>query len=290
MEHILQALNTSGYRVEPTRFATGRPDRTTVPLLTRQGEPAVGKIYPSGGGEATYDNMRQLWRSSFGERRTPPGLPRPIEYLPAVQVLVMERLEGRPLAELGVLDQGILGGTMRLLAGLHSCDAQPARQRDARRILRSVRRKARSIAELAPQFAGPTWAVVRALEDAPMVDSELVPSHGDFSARNILVGQDRLALIDWDRFQGADPARDVAYLGVWAWVATLREGRSPDWRVLERAVSVYGTLRPLAAVESRLDFYVAAGLVRIAHSLVRLWPEDAHLVPQLAAEALRRLA
>lgn len=290
MDPILQALSESGYQLEPTRFALGRPDRVTLALLTPKGEPAVGKLYRSGEGEATYDNMQELWRSSFGQRRTPPGLPRPIEYLPGAQVLIMERLEGRPLAELGIQDEQTLEGAVRLVADLHDCDAQPARRRDARRILRSVRRKARSMAELAPPLAGPIWAVVRALEDAPAEDSELVPSHGDFSARNILSGQGRLTLIDWDRFQSTDPARDVAYLGVWAWTDALREGCAPDWSVLERAASAYGTLRPQAAVESRLGFYIAAGLVRMAHSLVRLWPEDAHLVPQLAAEALRRLA
>ena len=54
-------------------------------------------------------------------------------------------------------------------------------------------------------------------------------------------------------------------------------------------VAKYGSLRPGASIEARLDFHVAAGLMRIAHGLVTLWPVDAYLVPQLAAEALRRL-
>jgi aminoglycoside phosphotransferase (APT) family kinase protein len=231
--------------------------------------------------------MQELWRSSFGARRPSPGLPRPIEYLPDVGVLIMERLEGRPLAELGSVDQETLNGAIRLLACLHDSDAQPDQQRDSQRILRSVRRKARQISELAPESAVPIWSVVRALEATWVEDRELVPCHGDFSPRNILVGPGRIALIDWDRFQRTDSARDVAYIGAWSWVAALRENRPPDWSALEHAVAEYNSLRPQANVETRLGFYAAAGLVRIAHSLVKLWPQDAHLVPELAAEALR---
>src|SRR5512139_1433514 len=159
MERIIQALDRQGYRAEHGSFATGRPDQTMLALVTRRGEPAVGKVYSAAGGESTYRNMQELWHSSFGERRAPPGLPRPIEYLPGVQVLIMERLEGRPLAELGPVEGVILGGAIRLLACLHGSDAQPTRQRDSQRILRSLRRKARSISELAPPLAGPIWDV-----------------------------------------------------------------------------------------------------------------------------------
>src|SRR5206468_866896 len=127
--------------------------------------------------------------------------------------------------------------------------------------------------------------------EAAQVDQlELVPSHGDFSPRNVLVAPERrLALIDWDRLQCADPARDIAYMGTWCWVSALRQGKVPEWSVLERSVARYNLLRPRAAVEMRLSFYIAAGLVRIAHSLIELWPDDAYLVPQLTAEALRQL-
>jgi len=59
--------------------------------------------------------------------------------------------------------------------------------------------------------------------------------------------------------------------------------------VLDRVVGTYNSLRPEALIEARLRFHIAAGLVRIAHSLVELWREDAYLVPQLATEALYQL-
>ena len=289
IERIWSALRSRGYESDGANFPTGRPDRATLALVSRTGLPVVAKLYPSGGGEITYANMQELWRSSFGERRRPPGLPQPIEYLPDVGVLIMERLPGRPFVELGASDTDIVDEALRLVAALHGCDAEPSKRRNFRRIVRSVRRKADAAAQVAPQFAGSFSEVAEALEAAALEDPELVPCHGDFTPRNVLVGADGLALIDWDRLQRADPARDLAYFGAWCWTWALRQRRPAHWSVLDRVVAKYDSLRPGASIEARLGFHVAAGLMRIAYGLVTLWPDDAHLVPQLAAEALRRL-
>ncbi len=286
---LLSALCDEGYALDQTRFTTGRPDRATLALRTRTGTPVVAKLYPGGGGETAYNNMQAAWRSSFGERRQPPGLPQPLDYLPEAGVLVMERLEGRSLTELAAPREKIFEESIRLLSALHGSDAQPATRRNSRAIVRSVKRKAQRIAEIAPRFVDVTRPVVEALEAARAHDTELVPSHGDFSARNILVGPNRLALIDWDRFQWADPARDVAYNGAYSWVSALQRGDRPEWLELKRAVAVYESVRPGVVLEPQLGFHVAAGLMRLACSLVELWPHEAHLVPELAAEARRHL-
>src|SRR5262249_45455126 len=99
----------------------------------------------------------------------------------------------------------------------------------------------------------------------------------------------RLALIDWDRLQLADPARDIAGLGCWYWVRALRHGRTPDWQVLGRATAAYDTWRSRAAVTDHLRFHIAAALVRLAYDLFRWYPEDGSLVPRLTAEVFRQL-
>jgi len=286
---ILDVLRKHGYRPDGRAFATGGPDRTAVPLVTSAGLPVVAKLFPSGGGEACWTNMVELWSSSFGERRRPPGLPRPMEYVGAFEALVVERLPGRALAELGEPDATGVEDAITLAVSLHRSDARPAKRRSVDRILRSLRRKADRLSELVPAIAPPIRAVVEALESVGGKDRELVPCHGDFCPRNVLVAPERCALIDWDRFQLADPARDVAYFGTWCWAERVRRGEKPSWSVLERAVSIYEGARPAARVGERLSFHIAAGLVRIAHSLVVLCPEEAHVVPVLAAEALRRL-
>jgi aminoglycoside phosphotransferase (APT) family kinase protein len=288
-EEAAQALRNRGYNVEEYAFRTGRPDGRTYALRTRAGLPAVAKILPADRAERTFRNMEQVWRSSFGARRNPPGLPQPLECLPEIGAVICERLDGRPLVECGAVTERALEGAMRLLAGLHSCDAAPETERSARRIVRSARRKAERVAELAPQYAPSIREVVRRLELRRPKDTELVPSHGDFSPRNVLRAGDRLVLIDWDRFQAADPARDVAYFGIFPWRAELRGGHWPDRAALKRAVKLYESFRPGATLRKQLRFHVAAGLVRTACSLVQLWPQEAWLVPALAGAALREL-
>src|SRR5207249_3690035 len=152
--------------------------------------------------------------------------------------------------------------------------------------MQAVWRKADTVGHVAPQFVDSFREVAEALEAAEVEDPELVPCHGDFSPRNVLVGSDGVTLIDWDRLQRADPARDLAYFGAWCWTWALRQGRPACWSMLDRVVARYESLRPGASIEARLGFHLAAGLLRIAQGLVTLWSDDAHLVPQLTAEAL----
>jgi aminoglycoside phosphotransferase (APT) family kinase protein len=153
-----------------------------------------------------------------------------------------------------------------------------------------VRRKAAAAEQVVPELAHHFAEAAEALAARCPVDSELVPTHGDFNLRNVLMAKDRAVLLDWDRFHRADPARDMGFLGAWFWVSLLREGREPDWCVLDEAVAIYERLRRGASLRERLDFHAAAGLVRIAFSRVRTWPEEIRLVPAITAEALRRVA
>ena len=293
---VLEALDSHGYVPASggsARFSVGRPDRETFPMAAADGSDVVVKVYADGRGEATFRNMNILWRSSFGEGRRPPGLPRPIEYLRDRETdggaLVMERLAAPSLLELGTLRDEHLEFAMQLAADLHRSGVAAPRTRSAKKIVRSVERKAQRVMALAPHLGADLARVAAALEEHRGRDAELVPCHGDFSPRNVLVGATRNAVIDWDRLQLADPARDVAYFGTWCWVQGLRSGVN-DWSVLDRAVASYQSRRPEVELTSRIGFHVAAGLARIAHGLVELWPAQAHLVPRLSAEALRRLA
>jgi len=292
---VLDALGSHGYVPAPgdlIRFSVGRPDRETFSMTAGDGSPVVVKVYTDLRGEVAFKNMTVLWHSSFGRDRRPPGLPRPIEYLPLPGgdrgALVMERVEGRTLLELGTADEH-LECAMRLAADLHRSAVAAPRNRGAKKLVRSVQRKTERVMTLAPRFGPDLSRVAAALEASRPADAELVPCHGDFSPRNVLVGNARHTLIDWDRLQLADPARDIAYFGTWCWVQALRSGVD-DWRVLDRAVKIYRSLRPEVELVSHLSFHVAAALVRIAHGLVELWPAEADIVPRITAEALRRLA
>lgn len=286
---VRAALSERGYELDGSEFLTRRPDRLTVGLRTADGIPAVGKLYPAGGGADAYRNMRALWESPFGEHRDPPGLARPIEYIDEADVLVMEHLGGRPLVELDYLAEEAFGNSVELLASLHGCTAVLASvPRTAPRIVKSLRRKQARIAELAPEYAARYRAAVDAVEAAQPGDRELVCSHGDFSPRNVLAGRGRYALIDWDRLRLADPARDIAHYGAWCWLRALHHRGTGDWSALERFAALYACLRPCALGE-RLDFHLASALLRMVASRVELWREESYLIPRLIQEAARRV-
>jgi hypothetical protein len=286
---IREGLRARGYEPDGSQFLTRRPDRLTIGLL-RSGTPMVGKLFPAGGGEVAFENMLALWQSSFGERRDPAGLARPIEYLPDLGVLVMEHLGGRPLGEGDYLAEEALLAAVELLAALHGCDAVlPTRPRSAPRIVKSLRRKAARIAELAPNYAAIYAEAVDAVERAQRGDSELVCCHGDFSPRNVLAAPDRYALIDWDRLRLADPARDIAHYGAWCWLRSLHHHKVSDWSALDRFLAAYLSMRSAAALEEGLDFHLAAALLRMVAARVELWREESYLIPELIAEAMRRV-
>jgi aminoglycoside phosphotransferase (APT) family kinase protein len=131
--------------------------------------------------------------------------------------------------------------------------------------------------------------ILDSLQRSRVKDSELVCTHGDFSPRNVLVCDQRALLVDWDRLQQADPARDVTYFATWSWREAIRHGRLPDRSGLKAAVECYQAARPGSDLQRQLPFHVAAGLVRMCCSLIELWPDQAYLVPGLARAALREL-
>ena len=280
---VVDALRARGYRTDGRLLPVARPQRLAFGVVSPDGLSLVAKTYPEGRGELAYANMVEVWRSSFGERRRPPGLPRPVAYLPDLGVLLMERVAGLPLSTLDPVPAAGVEEAVRLVADLHASDARPTTRRDRHALDRSFARKA---ADVPPPFREEFAAAAAVLRAAAVDEPELVPAHGDFSARNVLVGETRV-LIDWDRFQLADSARDVAYIGAWSWFRALAERREPSWDDLDRALEAYERARPGTRVRERIDFHVAAALLRISHSRAR-WDDAAAIVPRLLAEARRR--
>ena len=275
-------------------FPVSRPDQTSHALETDKG-PMVIKIFQPGRGRETFDNMTRLWESSFGARRSPPGLPHPVAFFEDSNALVMERLDGCPMVEQMVPGLDRTPELARTLADLHSSEAIFTRRRNAKRTVSSIERKAADLAglEAEKRFARVTSRLLERLSEATSSAShapvELVPSHGDFSPRNILISSRRIAFVDWDRCQLADPARDLAYFGAWCWVMELRTGRRPDWKPGDELVDQYQAIRPVPGLMDRIGFYRAVGLARIAHSRIHLWKSE-QWVASIIEEALRWLA
>ncbi len=211
-----------------------------VRLDVRDGREVVIKTYCRGGSAAVHADMLALWRSPFGSRRRPPGLPEPLAVDPSRSEVVMTWVPGTPLATRGHLGDSLLRlpEVAVLLADLHSCGATVSRVRSARRIVASSRRKTADL-RAAGSVETAAERVVDLLTLCCPCEETLVPAHGDFSPRNVLGDHTGVVLIDLDRMQMADPAHDLAYWGAWTWATQAMTDRRPSWAVLDELVSRY---------------------------------------------------
>lgn len=267
-------------------LAGNHPDRRVV-RASAAGRPVVIKCFEDRArAEEAWCVAQLLWESSFGAARHPAGLPQPLALVPLASMphvagvtgglgLVMEDLDGVALGARGDLGTsarpGVLEEAAQLLSDLHRSAVTLPRVRNASALVRSLRRKAADDAGASRRFA-PT---VEAVAAAVVPDGSLVPSHGDFSPRNVLATPDGLRLIDFDRAQLADPARDVAAWGAWAWAIQLLDGRERGWEIADRFGVAYRAFGGGPLPDRRVRFHRAAALVRIAHG----WSALASLPP-----------
>jgi Ser/Thr protein kinase RdoA (MazF antagonist) len=181
--------------------------------------------------------------------------------LPDLRLTMQRALAG----ELPATARAVAGEAGEAVAALQQAQlrlpaAPPERQ------LASALHKARLIRAVAPELEPLVAPLVRRLERALPAADTLKPAHGDFHADQILVGRDRLAIIDFDSLCLAPPALDLA-----TFAADVVRGRPTDAEslqdVLEPLLAGYGT-RPEA-----LEWHLAAAiLTRAAHPFHRQVP------------------
>ena len=152
------------------------------------------------------------------------------------------------------------------VARLQRAALEDLRPAPPERQLASARHKAELIAAVAPELRAKVQPLARRLERTLPTAPILHPAHGDFHADQILVGEDRLAVIDFDSLCLAPPAFDLA-----TYAADVVRGRPTDRtsleHVLEPLLAGYGT-RPDA-----LEWHLAvAVLTRAAHPFHRQVP------------------
>ncbi len=231
----------------------------------RAGRAVVTKTYRDADAGEVHDAMLALWGSPLGAGRTPPGIPEPLGRDGAT--LTMSFVDGNALGVRG--NSGSTSAKMpelaRLLADLHGSGVTVRRIRSARKLLRSVNRKADRVS---PALREPFLAALDAAAAAAPTDEDLVVSHGDFSPRNVLVNESGLVLIDFDRLQMAGRGRDVAYLGAWLWVTEMQDGAIPTWDDADAFLSCYAAAGGVTvdSLRDTASFHRSAALLRIAQS------------------------
>jgi ATP-binding cassette subfamily B protein len=150
--------------------------------------------------------------------------------------------------------------------------------------LATAESSARFVAAILPALGGRLEALLRELEETvPWVD-RLLLSHGDFSARQLLVTPDGLGVVDWDAMRLAPAALDPA-----TYAAHLVFGQPDDLdeasEVLEELLEGYGGRPP------GLSWYLATSILRHSRYPFRYfdehWPERIEGMVAASEKALR---
>ncbi len=243
-------------------------DRPVAMAVDSDGRAVITKRYHEADGAAIYASHQALWQSAFGRSRSPQAIPEPLSWDVTTSTVTMELAPGEPIGA-----RGDLGSTTqhtatvaRLLADFHASGVVVDRRRSASGLVRAVDRKA---VEMAASPLGKLYEYVCWRARCAKPTNELsVINHGDFSPRNVLFGDGRLSLIDFDRLQMASPARDIAYWGAWAWATHRLNDQHPSWDLGDALLEEYLRCSPLPGVQRIVDeinFHRSVSLLRIVH-------------------------
>lgn len=183
--------------------------------------------------------------------------------LPEQMITVQSALYGRTVPS--AADVAADAGT--LLALLHRSSVDRLRSFSPVDQLDAAAASARLVAAIAPRLRPPLERLLGALEDSRPPEGPLVPCHGDFNARQLLVTDGALAVTDFDAFCKAAAALDGA-----TYAAYLVRGDDGDLDValaaLADLVEGYGRRPP------HLEWYFATMILRRAPRPFRYFEPD----------------
>jgi aminoglycoside phosphotransferase (APT) family kinase protein len=217
----------------------------------------------------------------FSSGLSDPVTPRLEAVLPELRLTLQSRLSGiRPADPMPVA-----ASAGAALAALHHSSAAGLPAFDASAQLRAAKASASLVAVVAPSLHGRVQQLVTGLEKRLPADEELVPSHGDFNARQLVVAPPGLGIVDFDGLCAASPALDLS-----TYAAYLVLGEGGD---LGRAAAAIELL--LDGYDRRaeaLRWYLAAAILRRSprpfRYLDQRWPERLEGMVDAAEGAMGR--
>jgi phosphotransferase family enzyme len=259
------------------KYHTDRRCTLEIALRTEDGwHLLIAKIYRKDRSDL-FDAMKGIQEAGFGPQDEF-SISQPLAYVSSLHCMVLEKVDGTRGDE--ILKNGdersraaMAERCALLLAQFHVRGPKAGSVSDPRQHLNSnsIRRCSREIAKPGGSLAGKAARLLHRLEDASTELStvELRPSHGSYSAAQVILAQGRTVAFDWDRYCVADPAHDVGrFLTAVRCLALLHLG---SIRALDATAEVF--LRTYLAVaqpeaERNLRFFEATGCFKWAKHIV----------------------
>jgi hypothetical protein len=265
------------------KYHTDRRCTFEIALRTEDGwQVLIAKIYRKDRLDL-FEAMKGIQQAGFGPQDEF-SIARPFAYVSTLHCVVLEKVEGERGDE--ILKDGDERSRVAMaercalwLARFHVRGPKAGSASDAREHLNShsMQRCSREIAKPGGILAEKAARLLRRLEDASTAlrTVELCPSHGSFSAAQVILAQGRTVAFDWDKYCVADPAHDVGrFLTAVRRLALLQLG---SIRALDTAAEVFRKTYLAAGhpgAERNLRFFEATGCFKWAKHIV------CHQVPQ----------
>ena len=241
--------------------------RSTFEISLRSG--LIAKVYACDRRDV-YEFMEALKQAGFGPEAEF-SIPQALAYLPDMRLLLQEEVKGMPATE--VFNNGDAGQRgeaaercARWLARFHALAPRSGHISDPNKLIRHSETRGLLIARGGGSLAAKARELLDGLKAARLALGEAYTcaGHGDYNTSNIILGAGRTVVIDWDSYNVADPARDVARF----LVSLERRGlhHRGSVRALDNAAEVF--LRTYLASNGKsqvlrhLTFYKAAFCLR----------------------------
>jgi hypothetical protein len=241
----------------------------------------IGKVYRKDRTKV-FQSMEAIRQAGFGPQEEF-SIPQPVAYLPSLRLLLQEKVEGPVAGDVfksgGERSQADAAERCaRWLARFHAL--APRTQAVSYPLdhlnSKSMQRYSEKITQRGGSLAEKTIWLHERIEQAASLLSpvEMCAGHGSYSASHVLLAEGRTIVFDWDGYDVADPARDVA-----RFLSALRKEALGlgSIRALDVVADVF--LKTYLAVgqpivEQNLRFFEAATCLNLAkHSLCRPIPD-----------------
>jgi hypothetical protein len=230
-----------------------------ISLRTQSGtHRLIGKVYAQDRRDV-YQRMEGIRAAGFGPD-SEFSIPRPVAYLPSLRLLLQEKVVGlaaKKIFRFG--DEGLRAVAAqrcaRWLARFHALAPPVGLVLEVEEVLRQSERMSRLIREEGGPWAAKAGQLLEGLRAARPTpgSTRLRAGHGDYGYHQIIFAEARTAVFDWDVYDVADPARDVARFVV----SLARQGL--------RQIGSVGALD--GAAEEFVKTYLASGHPQVAAHL-----------------------
>jgi hypothetical protein len=260
-------------RYRPDMRATIRVELAARASQTGQVETrrAYAKVYRERDeGRQAYRVLQVLWeQTKSGERGF--AVARPIAYIDALQTLVMSEVPGERVLQIVRQSKGpdaerAIRRAARAVAGLHQValpeDLLPQVTKAKHGPLAEVATKlSRNSPEQAATIAALVQSIGQLLHETP-----LAPTHFDLKQGHMLLDDDRVTILDFDKLAMGDPLVDVANIAATLGAERERTGNRKDRRVglADAFVEEYFTCVPASWRASFPADFALAALVEAA--------------------------